>query len=120
MHDYLFRILKTIPQDGTFDQLAPLRALTSQGLKDFYSFDLSAATDRIPIDFQQQILSFLLGEEFSINWRNLLVNRPWYLKKIPYMYAVGQPMGALSSWAMLALSHHVLVQVSARRAGWVV
>ena len=24
-------------------------------------------------------------------------------------YAVGQPMGALSSWAMLALTHHFIV-----------
>jgi hypothetical protein len=28
-------------------------------------------------------------------------------------YAVGQPMGALSSWAMLALTHHVIVQYAA-------
>jgi len=27
-------------------------------------------------------------------------------------------MGALSSWGMLALTHHVLVQESARRVGW--
>jgi hypothetical protein len=32
-------------------------------------------------------------------------------------YAVGQPMGAYSSWAMLALTHNVLVQVVARRVG---
>jgi hypothetical protein len=37
--------------------------------------------------------------------------------KFKFKYAVGQPMGAYSSWAMLALSHHVLVQISARRAG---
>nr|QDH89994.1 MAG: RNA-dependent RNA polymerase [Mitovirus sp.] len=28
-------------------------------------------------------------------------------------YAVGQPMGAYSSWAMLALTHHVIVMVAA-------
>lgn len=27
-----------------------------------------------------------------------------------YYYAVGQPMGALSSWAMLAVTHHFIVQ----------
>ena len=27
-------------------------------------------------------------------------------------------MGALSSWASLALSHHVLVQIAVRRVGW--
>jgi hypothetical protein len=31
-------------------------------------------------------------------------------------YSVGQPMGALSSWAMLALTHHAIVQWAAHRA----
>lgn len=34
----------------------------------------------------------------------------------PYRYAVGQPMGALSSWAMLAVTHHLLAQLAAHRA----
>jgi hypothetical protein len=29
-------------------------------------------------------------------------------------YSVGQPMGALSSWGMLALTHHLLVQIAYR------
>jgi len=33
-------------------------------------------------------------------------------------YAVGQPMGALSSWAMLALTHHLIVAMAARRVGF--
>lgn len=33
------------------------------------------------------------------------------------MYSVGQPMGALSSWGMLALTHHFIVQVAANRLG---
>lgn len=119
LHDYLFRVLRTIPMDGTFDQLKPLRSLTARGLKEFYSFDLSAATDRLPIDLQVQVLSLLISREFAEHWKNLLVNRPWYLEQVPYYYAVGQPMGALSSWAMLALTHHVIVQESARRVGFV-
>lgn len=34
-----------------------------------------------------------------------------------YRYAVGQPMGALSSWGMLALTHHLIVQLAAYKAG---
>jgi len=34
-----------------------------------------------------------------------------------YRYAIGQPMGALSSWAMLALTHHLIVQIAAQRVG---
>lgn len=32
-------------------------------------------------------------------------------------YAVGQPMGALSSWAMLAITHHFLVQYASMKCG---
>lgn len=31
-------------------------------------------------------------------------------------YSVGQPMGALSSWAMLAMTHHALMQFAAAKA----
>ena len=34
-------------------------------------------------------------------------------------YAVGQPMGALSSWAMLALTHHFIVAMAAVRVGFI-
>lgn len=33
-------------------------------------------------------------------------------------YAVGQPMGAYSSWGMLALTHHYLIQLAAFEAGF--
>jgi len=32
-------------------------------------------------------------------------------------YAVGQPMGAYSSFAMLALTHHVIVYIASKRVG---
>lgn len=118
LNDYLFNILKKIPQDGTFDQMAPLMALKEKGIQSLYSFDLSAATDRLPMDLQVQVMSILRGETFANAWRNLLVDRDWFLDKVPYRYSVGQPMGALSSWASLALTHHIIVQVAARRANW--
>jgi hypothetical protein len=34
--------------------LKPLNALLSRGLKNFYSYDLSAATDRLPITLQER------------------------------------------------------------------
>jgi hypothetical protein len=37
---------------------------------------------------------------------------PWTIVR----YAVGQPMGALSSWAMLAVTHHLIVQWAYRLA----
>lgn len=42
---------------------------------------------------------------------------PYYYKGKPIRYSVGQPMGAYSSWAMLALTHHIIVLEAARLAG---
>jgi len=87
-----------------------------------FSFDLSAATDRLPVSLQEKILSVCFGKEFSSLWRTILVGRTYYVRyksasgkteSNNLSYAVGQPMGALSSWAMLALTHHFIVQCSA-------
>lgn len=118
LHDYLCDILRLIPQDGTFDQLAPLNKLMSRGVTEIYSFDLSAATDRLPLKFQTQVMTLLLGEKFANSWAKLLTGRPAIFEGVPYYYSVGQPMGAYSSWAIMALAHHIIVQIAARRAGW--
>jgi len=52
--------LKTIPQDGTFDQDKPLDILLSKDIQStIYSFDLSAATDRLPMEIQKDILNII-------------------------------------------------------------
>jgi hypothetical protein len=55
LHDKLYAILRNIPQDATFDQ--------NKGFKDllyspgpYYSFDLTSATDRFPIQVQELVL----------------------------------------------------------------
>jgi len=55
----LFRTLKRIEADGTFDQHRPLQLLIekSDGNHKFSCFDLSAATDRLPIELQKDILN---------------------------------------------------------------
>jgi hypothetical protein len=121
LHLYLFSILRGIPQDGTFDQIAPLQSILSYarlGMPSF-SFDLSNATDRLPVDLQQQILALIIGPVLARAWKGLMVGRKYSHPRVGDLrYAVGQPIGALSSWAMLALTHHVIVQVAANRAGW--
>lgn len=129
LHKWLFEILKEIPQDGTFDQLKPVERLLKRvnSRQIIYSYDLSSATDRIPIMIQQVLLACIFGEKFARTWAALLVGRPYVIpKKIAreqnvgtrfLRYAVGQPMGAYSSWGMLALIHHAMVQYSAQRAG---
>lgn len=123
LHDFLFGILRKIPQDGTFDQLAPVRKLQDRGKTRFWSFDLSAATDRLPVLLQGTLLSHLITAWGATLWMGLLTGRRYALPlRAKHLgthvtYAVGQPMGALTSWAMLALTHHALVQFSAWSAG---
>jgi hypothetical protein len=46
-----------------------------------------------------------------------MVGVPFEYQGAYYSYATGQPMGAYSSWAVFALTHHLWVQFSAKRVG---
>jgi len=61
IHDYIFTVLRKVSMDGTFDQLAPLKELDKISYQRYFSFDLSAATDRLPVALQSRILFPLLG-----------------------------------------------------------
>jgi len=123
LHDSLFNLLKLIPNDGTFDQDASFARclLKSKEAGLAYSADLSSATDRLPIDLQIDILNNLTGTSLGTHWGGLLRDRPFIIRGNPYnipsgsyvSYNTGQPMGCLSSWAMLALTHHLILQYCA-------
>nr|UIW13893.1 MAG: RNA-dependent RNA polymerase [Rhizoctonia solani mitovirus 102] len=108
VHDAIARILNDIPEDGTHNQLKPVKLMLSKhkGSNEFNSLDLSNATDRLPVVFQADILTCLgfPGQD----WMTLL-QRPYSYEGVNYNYAVGQPMGAYSSFVMLALANHILV-----------
>jgi len=119
LHKMLFAFLKGLPNDGTFDQHAAVMRCKEKakvaGLS--FGYDLSAATDRLPISLQVSILEPIIGIRLSELWKDILVGRPYYLKNednsySQLYYGTGQPMGALSSWAMLAITHHFIVQLS--------
>lgn len=134
LHKWIFDRLRMVPTDGTFDQTAPVERLIKKFNKEGHwvaSYDLSAATDRLPLALQVELLRPVLGEKLCRLWAYLLVGQPyglprsaksWNLGFNRVYYAVGQPMGAFSSWAMLALTHHALVQYAAFRVlkqpGW--
>jgi hypothetical protein len=63
LHSWIFSVLRRIPMDGTFNQLGPIKAYPNKG--PIWSFDLSAATDRLPLSFQKRILAHLFGQTFS-------------------------------------------------------
>lgn len=75
----------------------------------------------MPVSIQAALLDRLIWEIplFGQKWASLLTSREYEFSSARYgirgklKYSVGQPMGALSSWAMLALTHHFLVQMAA-------
>jgi len=129
LHDYIFDILKRLPNDGTFDQGASIKRAADKVKisKCSWGYDLTAATDRLPLELQIGVLASFFSWKFAYSWADLLVYKRDYVlwSKIPqgiiedhhlYKYSVGQPMGALSSWAMLALTHHLIVQMAYKQA----
>jgi hypothetical protein len=139
VHDILFGILRKIPQDGTFDQMAPAKRLVAAGHSHFWSYDLTAATDRFPVALEQAVMGFVLTPRLAELWALLLVKRGYIVpsrtpdgKRIRpdvdlrgvnvIHYGAGQPQGALTSWAAFSLSHHILVQYAHYKAtgivGW--
>ena len=136
VHDHLFKLLRIIHRnDGTFDQQGTVDRYWARNLKPHWSFDLKAATDSIPLSLYIECLTPFLREEKETYedarkraelWAKLMTDRDFALpspKKgelghtglIQYRtirYGTGQPMGAYSSWASMALVHHALVQFS--------
>jgi len=104
--------LRSLPQDGTFEQVKPINNLMDLSRRSVDKFigscDMSAATDRLPIKLQIALLKERFGSSFAYSWAHLLVSRDYFFAGKPITYSVGQPMGALSSWASLALTHHFL------------
>lgn len=126
IHNMIFDLLERLPNDAMRDQQAAVQRCMAKAMIALKSFgyDLSAATDRLPAVFQEAILN-IVHPTMGTLWKALMVDRDFgfYHKKytegkaIKIRYSTGQPMGAYSSWGMLALTHHLIVQLAAHRAG---
>jgi hypothetical protein len=141
IHDHLFSILKVLCRnDATFDQQGTVDRYWEMEHKPHWSFDLSAATDSIPITLYIEVLAPFLQEEGesyesaynkALLWSKIMTDRDFALpspkkRELGYTgveqardirYGTGQPMGAYSSWASMALVHHALVQYAAWMKG---
>jgi len=136
LHSYIFKILELLPSDATFDQTGRLekfvRECHEKGIRSFFCYDLKSATDIIPLPLYVELLIPLIGRRRAELWAKILVDRGFTVPKPPkgggslpegvvansvIRYTRGQPMGALSSWAGLAIVHHFLVQFAHMRVG---
>lgn len=129
LHEAEFALLRLIPNDGTFDQEASIKRSQQKAMKagKAYSYDLTAATDRLPAILTAAIIEFIFNLIGLGNlWKSIMTNRDFGfngavaeklgIENTPVRYSVGQPMGGLSSWPGLAITHHWIVQHAAFRA----
>jgi hypothetical protein len=67
LHYYIFDILKQLPNDGTFDQGASVRRASEKSkiARCSFGYDLSAATDRLPLSLQVAVLASLFNDELA-------------------------------------------------------
>jgi hypothetical protein len=115
IHDYQFKLLKNnFPCDRTFTQ----NPIISDKKEDqsYHSIDLTAATDRFPVEIQTNLIEALYNRETARSWTSILVDHefyvPWTGKFVKYQ--TGQPMGAYSSWSTFAICHHLVVAYAAK------
>lgn len=114
-HRTVMSQLRNIGPDVTFGQnIAPF----GSPLHDYHSFDLTAATDRIPVEIYRILLMRLFGRDYAKAWETIMCSLPFDFQSRKIHYATGQPMGMYSSWALMALGHHMIVQYSAQIAGY--
>lgn len=118
-HDWAMKVLRSIPQDGTYEQDKPLKSL--RGSRDVYSFDLKSATDRWPIGFIVETMRGFFGDQLTeslveaalglgIFTTGSVTKKPQTLE-----FLCGQPLGYYASWPLFSLSHHFAIWMAADR-----
>lgn len=72
-----YKILHTLPTDQTFDQSDGCKELSFDNSKTYYSYDLTAFTDRFPFIVVSNLLSTMYGIEYSNNISYILRGFPF-------------------------------------------
>jgi len=78
LHKAMFALLRLIPNDGTFDQEGSIRRSMQKAIKSNcgFSFDLTAATDRLPVILTAIIIEVVwLFSGLGALWQKIMCNR---------------------------------------------
>lgn len=111
----LFAILKTIPNDRTFDQVKGLKDLQF-GTSLFHSLDIKVFTDTFPSDILRQVLTCWFGLDYANKVMYILCGIPFRIDRTNdfISYGTGNPMGLKCSWALTTLCHHLVMYYACR------
>jgi len=113
IHEKILKLLLKFDCDRTFTQ-NPHHNWDYTNNEQFWSLDLSSATDRFPIVLQKRLLARIFHMELAESWHWLLHNRVFVTPDDTFVkYQTGQPMGTYSSWAVFTLTHHLVVHFCA-------
>jgi len=117
IHDSVMGILKRTRTDGTYNQEDAFSRVIERANQTGYcaSFDLTSATDRFPLGLQVGVVKLLFGDQVGEDWKTVISDREFETPNGQKVrWKVGQPLGALSSWGVFALTHHFLVKYAAK------
>jgi hypothetical protein len=118
IHHRVMKLLRDLSFDGTHSHRKAVRRLRMKRRNSFFdSIDLSTATDRFPIWLQTLTVERLYPGLGRV-WESVMSDRDFQTPSGPIRYAVGQPMGFLSSWPVFALTHHCLAHSCAIASGF--
>lgn len=120
IHDFTMDWLKGVRTDGSKDHSIAAKAVrewTKFPKLRTWSFDLTTATDRFPVFLQEIVLEQMFGQKIKDCWKDIICNRTFIGPQGEEVrFSVGQPLGALSSWSVFAITHHLLLQTAAFRS----
>lgn len=117
-HHNMMNLLGKISTDYAFDQEKSGEVLcqTLPLVRSAFSYDMTGATDRFPLWFQELCLNSL-RPGLGTAWASIMRLPVYHTgRRRTFRFQVGQPMGIYSSWAVFSYCHHVLVRCSA----WIV
>jgi hypothetical protein len=121
-HSYLNTVLRSIPQDQTFNQGDGLKELPFSSDRTYFSFDLTAFTDKLPIKILVGLLTCNFGLIKAKAWHDIIAGYDFEYKNPKGLlnrvrYNVGNPMGFYTSWPLTTLCHHFLIYVCCQEIG---
>jgi len=107
LHDAFMKGLDRLKGDVTYRQDEIPKLIKGLGNR-LYSSDMTAFTDRFPIELETEVVKAAYGCEISELWKQVISERTFYHPKGDVKYQCGNPMGLLSSWAVSTFTHHAV------------
>jgi len=116
LHNAFLKALRKLPSDVTFRQNKIPDLIKGMGLN-LYSSDMTAFTDRFPIELEIALIEAAYGAKISGLWKQIVSERTFHHPMGDVKYSCGNPMGLLSSWPVSTLTHHAVKQWCASQVG---